>query len=122
MARRHHPRAARVAMALLVPCQVGTAIQCLHSVCSDEFCLSQDAVTTELVDCALLVSTYTLEGVTHSLPPGRSANNAEFDACQRSEIRLGFSSPVVTKYDCATTDMVDRSRYKCNQLTHGMDP
>ena len=70
MARRHHPRAARVAMALLVPCQVGTAIQCLHSVCSDEFCLTQDAVTTELVDCALLVSTYTLEGVTHSLPPG----------------------------------------------------
>lgn len=89
--------------------------------------MTQDAVITELVDCGLLVSTYTVEQddgsfISYDLPAGRSTNNVEFDACQRSEIRLSYSSPVVTKYDCATTDMLDRSRYKCNQATHGTDP
>ena len=122
-----HVRAVHFAMALLVPCQDGTAIQCLHSTCSDEFCLTQDAVDTELVDCSLLVSTYTVEQddgsfTSYNLPPGRSTNNVVFDACQRSEIRLSYGSPVVTKYDCATTDMLDKTRYKCNDVTHGEDP
>lgn len=104
-----------------------TAIRCLQSTCSDDFCLSQDVVSTEMVDCALRVSTYTVEQddgsfITYDLPAGRSANNAPFDACQKSAIQLGGGMPVVTTYDCATTDLADRQKYKCHQATYGTEP
>ena len=103
------------------------AIRCAQSTCSESFCITQDAVTTVVVDCDQEVRTYTIEQndgtfITYNLPSGRSSNDKPFTACQRSAIRLSFEQPVVTMYRCATAAYEDRGQFKCHQVTHGMDP
>eukprot|EP01048_Picozoa_sp_COSAG05_P010129 COSAG05_NODE_876_length_6817_cov_6650.697827_2_plen_569_part_00 len=90
---------------LIVPPQAGDAITCLHSTCSDGFCISQDAINTETIDCDTL---------------GASDNNCALDVCEVRKVTLCRGCETQTLHKCRSSCLADKSESKCTVTSSGL--
>eukprot|EP01048_Picozoa_sp_COSAG05_P015344 COSAG05_NODE_1840_length_3984_cov_2.130759_1_plen_926_part_00 len=91
-------------VALLVP-PAGDAITCLHSTCSDGYCMSQDAIDTVTVDCDTL---------------GASDSNCAFDVCEVRKVRLCANCDTQILHKCKSSCLADKAQTKCTVTVAGL--